>query len=56
MEQLKSLPKSLRAYTTDINTIEEYLKTNYITVSADQDVLTKIPAGGTQESIWDQNT
>jgi hypothetical protein len=33
------------------------LKTNYITVSADQDVIiAKIPAGGTQESIWDQNT
>jgi hypothetical protein len=44
-------------YATDINTIEEYLKTNYITVSADQDVvITKIPAGGTQESIWDQTT
>ena len=48
-------------YTTDNTTIEEYLKTYYITVvdhpgfSDDQDVtFTKIPDGGTQKSIWDQ--
>ena len=46
-------------YTTDIATIEEYLKTTYITVinhsgfADDQDVtFTKIPAGGTQPSVW----
>jgi hypothetical protein len=44
-------------YATDITDIEEYLKTNYITVSADQDVvITKIPSGGTQQSIWNQTT
>ncbi len=48
-------------YATDNTTIEEYLKTYYITVvnnpglSDDQDVtFTKIPDGGTQKSIWDQ--
>jgi hypothetical protein len=46
-------------YTTDIATIEEYLKSYYITVtnrpgfSDDQDVVfTKIPSGGNQQSIW----
>ncbi|MEY4432135.1 MAG: hypothetical protein RLZZ44_265 [Bacteroidota bacterium] len=46
-------------YTTDLATIEEYLKTTYITVTNhagfldDQDVsFTKIPSGGTQPSIW----
>ena len=48
-------------YATDNTDIEEYLKTNYITVknhtgyTDDQDVtITKIPTGGTQKSIWDQ--
>ena len=46
-------------YTTDLATIEEYLKTTYITVTNhagftdDQDVtFTKIPSGGTQSSVW----
>ncbi|WP_396171365.1 FKBP-type peptidyl-prolyl cis-trans isomerase [Flavobacterium sp.] len=46
-------------YKTDIAMIEDYLKTNYITVVQnpgkfdDQDVtITKIPAGGTQPSIY----
>ncbi|EIA10541.1 FKBP-type peptidyl-prolyl cis-trans isomerase [Flavobacterium frigoris] len=46
-------------YATDITDIEEYLKTNYITVVDhsgfvdDQDVtITKIPQGGTQQSIF----
>ena len=46
-------------YTTDIATIEEYLKTTYFTVtnhpgfSDDQDVtFTKIPSGGSQASVW----
>ena len=50
-------------YATDNTDIEEYLKTNYITVTDhpgfadDQDVtITKIPTGGTQKSIWDQTT
>ena len=50
-------------YTTDIATIEEYLKTTYITVinhsgfADDQDVtFTLIPVGGTQTSIWNQTT
>ncbi|SHN15168.1 FKBP-type peptidyl-prolyl cis-trans isomerase [Flavobacterium xinjiangense] len=48
---------------TDNTDIEEYLKTNYITVVNhpgfidDQDIsIVKIPAGGTQKSIWDQTT
>lgn len=48
-------------YATDKNTIEEYLKSYYVTVidhpgfSDDKDVtFTKIPDGGTQKSIWDQ--
>nr|WP_314897325.1 FKBP-type peptidylprolyl isomerase [uncultured Flavobacterium sp.] len=48
-------------YATDNTDIEEYLKTNYITVinhpgfTDDQDVtITKIPDGGAQKSIWDQ--
>ncbi|MBP6181405.1 FKBP-type peptidylprolyl isomerase [Flavobacterium sp.] len=59
--------ESLRDYavqfTTDNTDIEEYLKTNYITVvdhagfADDQDItITKIPTGGTQKSIWDQTT
>ena len=46
-------------YATDNTAIEEYLKTNYITVvnnpgmTDDQDVtITKIPSGGTQASIY----
>ncbi|MEY2671471.1 MAG: hypothetical protein RLZZ577_1787 [Bacteroidota bacterium] len=46
-------------YTTDLATIEEYLKTTYFTVvnhpgfADDQDItITKIPTGGTQASIW----
>jgi hypothetical protein len=46
-------------YTADNDVIEEYLKTNYITVTNnpgsqdDQDVaITKIPTGGTQAAIW----
>ena len=48
-------------YATDNTDIEEYLKTNYITVVShpgfidDQDIsIVKIPAGGAQKSIWDQ--
>jgi hypothetical protein len=48
-------------YATDLNDIEEYLKTYYIEVKNnpgsvdDQDVtITKIPEGGVQKSIWDQ--
>lgn len=42
-------------YPTDINDIEQYLKTYYVSVSADLDAtITKIPDGGTQKSIWDQ--
>ncbi|MFV5699836.1 FKBP-type peptidyl-prolyl cis-trans isomerase [Flavobacterium sp. ZT3R17] len=48
-------------YATDNTDIEEYLKTNYITVinhpgfTDDQDItITKIPTGGTQKSIFDQ--
>jgi hypothetical protein len=50
-------------YATDNTDIEEYLKTSYITVidhpglTDDQDItISKIPAGGTQKSIWDQTT
>ncbi|WP_395066310.1 FKBP-type peptidyl-prolyl cis-trans isomerase [Flavobacterium sp.] len=50
-------------YTTDINSIENYLKTHFITVvnnpgaNDDQNItLTLIPTGGTQISIWDQTT
>ncbi|UFH35490.1 FKBP-type peptidyl-prolyl cis-trans isomerase [Flavobacterium acetivorans] len=41
-------------YKTDIADIETYLKENYIEdVSPDADIkITKIPAGGTQPSIW----
>jgi hypothetical protein len=41
-------------YATDITDIEEYLKNYYIEdVSPDADTrITKIPAGGTQSSIW----
>lgn len=46
-------------YTADNTTIEQYLKTNYITITNnpgatnDQDVvITSIPAAGTQASIW----
>ncbi len=46
-------------YTTDLATIEEYLKSYYITVTNhpgyidDQDIVfTKIPSGGTQSSVW----
>ncbi|MFE3849327.1 FKBP-type peptidyl-prolyl cis-trans isomerase [Flavobacterium sp. LB3P45] len=48
-------------YASDNTDIEEYLKTNYITVvnhpgfTDDQDIsIVKIPVGGTQKSIWDQ--
>lgn len=45
-------------YKADNDSIEKFLKTNYIeSVSADFDVkISKIPAGGTQVSIWDQQT
>jgi hypothetical protein len=41
-------------YATDLTDIEEYLKTYYIEdVSPDVDTkITKIPAGGTQASVW----
>ncbi|WP_281232152.1 FKBP-type peptidyl-prolyl cis-trans isomerase [Flavobacterium gelatinilyticum] len=42
-------------YKADNDSIVKYLKTNYMTVTADLDVtFAKIPAGGTQQSIWDQ--
>jgi hypothetical protein len=43
-------------YKADNDSIEKYLKTNYIKdVTADFDItFEKIPAGGTQTSIWDQ--
>ncbi|KQO33044.1 hypothetical protein ASF10_19815 [Flavobacterium sp. Leaf82] len=43
-------------FKADNDSIEKYLKTNYIQeVTADFDVkIAKIPAGGTQASIWDQ--
>lgn len=43
-------------YKADNDSIEKYLKTNYIEVDQTTfDVkITKIPAGGTQTSIWDQ--
>lgn len=43
-------------YTADNDSIVKYLKTNYIQeVTADLDIkIAKIPAGGTQVSIWDQ--
>ncbi|WP_166926254.1 FKBP-type peptidyl-prolyl cis-trans isomerase [Flavobacterium poyangense] len=43
-------------YKADTDSIMKYLKTNYIeSVSADFDIkISKIPAGGTQVSIWDQ--
>ncbi|MHC0442205.1 FKBP-type peptidyl-prolyl cis-trans isomerase [Flavobacterium sp. 3-210] len=45
-------------YLKDNDSIIKYLKTNYIKdVSANYDVvIEKIPAGGTQTSIWDQKT
>lgn len=43
-------------YKADNDSIVKYLKTNYIEeVTADFDIkISKIPAGGTQTSIWDQ--
>src|SRR5690606_20286617 len=43
-------------YKADNDSIEKYLKTNYMEVDqATFDVkITKIPVGGTQTSIWDQ--
>ncbi|MFY8112288.1 MAG: FKBP-type peptidyl-prolyl cis-trans isomerase [Flavobacterium sp.] len=43
-------------YATDIKGIEEYLKTYYIEeVTTDFDIkISKIPAGGTQKSVWNQ--
>jgi len=43
-------------YKADKDSIEQYLKTNFIEeVTADFDVkISKIPTGGTQTSIWDQ--
>ncbi|WPO79204.1 hypothetical protein [Flavobacterium sp. KACC 22761] len=43
-------------YKADKDSIENYLKTNYIKeVTANYDIVfEKIPAGGTQTSIWDQ--
>lgn len=50
-------------YDTDIENIEEFLKTHYLEVvsnpgaTEDMDVTyTKIPTGGTQSSIWNQTT
>jgi FKBP-type peptidyl-prolyl cis-trans isomerase FkpA len=45
-------------YKADNDSIEKYLKTNYIEVDETTfDVkITKIPAGGAQVSIWDQKT
>lgn len=50
-------------YATDIDNIETFMKTHYMEVvnnpggADDQNVTyTKIPAGGTQVSIWDQTT
>lgn len=45
-------------YAADQDSIVKYLKTNYIQeVTADFDIkFAKIPAGGTQTSIWDQTT
>ncbi|WP_035649593.1 FKBP-type peptidyl-prolyl cis-trans isomerase [Flavobacterium sp. ASV13] len=45
-------------YKADNDSIIKYLKTNYIdNVTANYDiVIKKIPAGGTQTSIWDQKT
>ncbi|MDR7373021.1 hypothetical protein [Flavobacterium aquidurense] len=45
-------------YKADNDSIEKYLKTNYIQeVTANYDItISKIPAGGTQISIWDQKT
>lgn len=45
-------------YKADNDSIEKYLKTNYIeSVTADLDIkISKIPAGGTQTSIWNQTT
>lgn len=42
-------------YGVDIDLIEDYLKTNYITVDSDLNAtIDSIPAGGSQISIWDQ--
>lgn len=46
-------------YATDINDIEEYLKTHYLTVTTDGNGnpvtnISAIPENGTQTSIWDQ--
>lgn len=42
-------------YATDIEKIEEYLKSNYMTLDSDLNaVITEIPTGGNQVSIWDQ--
>ena len=50
-------------YTTDLATIEKFMQTHYMTVTNnlggidDQNVtFTLIPEGGTQTSIWSQNT
>ncbi len=45
-------------YKADNDSIVKFLKTNYIeSVTTDFDVkISKIPAGGTQTSIWDQTT
>ena len=42
-------------YASDIDSIEKYLKTNYMTLDSDLNaVITEIPTGGSQVSIWDQ--
>ncbi len=46
-------------YATDIENIEDYLKTHYLTVTTDANgnpvtQIDSIPAGGTQISIWNQ--
>ncbi|HEU4495731.1 MAG TPA: FKBP-type peptidylprolyl isomerase [Flavobacterium sp.] len=46
-------------YATDIAAIEAYLRSHYLTVTADASgnpvpAITKIPEGGSQVSVWDQ--
>jgi len=42
-------------YASDIDSIEKYLKSNYMTLDSDLNaVITEIPTGGSQVSIWDQ--
>ena len=46
-------------YASDIQDIEEYLQTHYLTVTTDANnnpipTITPIPTGGTQVSVWNQ--